>query len=114
MDNCLFCKMVQGDIPVSKVYEDAHTLAFHDIAPQAPVHVLVIPKRHLDGLNDQPEDAGAVFGHLMRAVKEVAALTGVSQSGYRLISNCGPDACQSVQHLHFHVLGGKQLPEKMS
>ena len=113
MSSCLFCKIVAGEIPAKKVYEDDLVLAFYDIAPQAPVHVLVIPKTHIpcmDGVN--AENAGTVT-HLLGKIPEIAASLGLS-GGYRVISNCGAHACQSVPHLHFHILGGAQLSERMA
>ena len=111
MDDCLFCRIVRGEIPSDKVYEDENVLAFRDIAPMAPVHVLIIPKRHAD-------DAAALTGEtaaaLARAIGAVAQKAGVSETGYRLISNVGEDGCQSVKHMHIHMLGGRKLPEKMA
>ena len=103
-DDCLFCKIIAGIIPCKKVYEDDDVLAFDDIAPMMPVHTLVIPKKHFDNLSDDvpPE----VLGKLFAAVAKAAEIKGVAESGYRIVSNCGPDARQSVQHLHVHVLGG--------
>lgn len=114
MDDCIFCKIARGEIPSSKVYEDEHVLAFRDINPLAPKHVVIIPKRHvgslneLDGLSDEEQLA------LLRACKKVAALEGIDQSGYRVASNCGDDAGQTVPHLHLHVLGGGKLSVNMA
>lgn len=112
MDNCLFCKIIKGDIPSAKVYEDDKTYAFRDIAPMAPTHVLVVPKAHVTGMSGIDEADDAALAACLRAVKKVAELEGLT-GGFRTISNCGADACQTVPHLHFHVLGGKQLSEKM-
>ncbi len=112
MDNCLFCKIIKGDIPSTKVYEDDKTYAFRDINPAAPTHVLVIPKQHVSGMSAVDELDDASLAACLRAVKKVAGLEGLT-GGFRTVSNCGDDACQSVPHLHFHVLGGKQLSEKM-
>ena len=112
MDNCLFCKIIRGDIPSAKVYEDEMTYAFRDIAPMAPTHVLVVPKAHVTGMSAVDELDDATLAACLRAVKKVAELEGLT-GGFRTISNCGSDACQSVPHLHFHVLGGKKLSEKM-
>lgn len=109
---CIFCKIVSGEIPSNKVYEDDKILAFRDINPQAPTHILVIPKEHISSLNDVTEDNVSVVAHIFTTIPKIAAEEGLT-NGYRLISNCGPDACQSVQHLHFHILGGAQLSEKM-
>jgi len=112
MDNCLFCKIVKGDIPSTKVYEDDKTYAFRDIAPMAPTHVLVVPKAHVTGMSGIDEADDATLAACLRAVKKVAELEKL-EGGFRTISNCGPDACQTVNHLHFHVLGGKKLSEKL-
>ncbi len=114
MDNCIFCKIACGDIPSSKVYEDEHCLAFHDLHPQAKVHVLVIPKVHADGLQDADALTDEHIAACLRAAHKVAALTGIAGTGYRLVSNVGEHGCQSVKHLHFHILGGQQLPDRMS
>ena len=112
MENCLFCKIVKGDIPSTKVYEDELVLAFRDIAPQAPTHVLVIPKTHIGSAAEINADNAALVAHCL----EVAAIVAKQENltgGFRLVSNCGPDAGQTVNHLHFHVLGGKELGLKM-
>lgn len=110
--DCLFCKIASGVIPSSKVYEDEIMLAFRDINPQAPVHVLIIPKTHIASLDEVSGDNSNIVARIFERIPEIARLSGI-KNGYRLISNCGPDACQSVKHLHFHILGGKQLPENM-
>lgn len=113
MENCLFCKIVKGEIPSSKVYEDDRILAFRDIQPQAPVHILVIPKAHIpsaDGINE--ENAGVV-AHIFTKIPQIAAEQGL-ENGYRIVSNCGDDAGQTVKHLHFHILGGKTLALEMA
>jgi len=113
MDNCLFCKIIKGEIPSSKVYENDDVYAFRDINPQAPVHILLIPKVHVGSLNE----IGSLSDHqllaCLQAIPVIASQEGLS-GGYRVISNCGPDACQSVQHLHFHILGGAPMSEKMA
>lgn len=109
---CLFCKIAAGEIPSNKVYEDDTILAFRDINPQAPVHVLVIPKMHIPSLDGITPENSAVVTHIFESIPQIAKEAGIT-NGYRLISNCGPDACQSVPHLHFHILGGKQLSENM-
>lgn len=113
MDTCLFCKIIGGEIPSQKVYEDEHCYAFHDIHPQAPVHVLILPKKHVSGLNDLESLSHQELSACLRAAHHIALQEGIAESGWRLLSNCGPDACQSVAHLHFHLLGGRQLSEKM-
>lgn len=113
MENCIFCKIAAGEIPANKVYEDDLVVAFHDLSPQAPVHVLVIPKAHAANLLEARALEDAVLARLMRTAADVATTLGLDKTGFRIISNCGPDACQSVEHLHIHVLGGTQLPAKM-
>ena len=114
MDGCLFCKIAAGEIPSAKVYEDEHVLAFRDIAPQAPVHVLVIPKRHVSGWYDAQGESDAALAKLVRTAATVAKLEGVVESGFRVVSNCGKDAQQSVAHLHLHVLGGREMSGEMA
>jgi histidine triad (HIT) family protein len=108
--NCIFCKIVNGEIPSDKVYEDEEILCFRDLEPQAPVHVLIVPKIHivsLDGVEENPEHK-ELLGHLMAKVTVIAAQLGLT-NGYRLICNCGHDGMQTVQHLHFHLLGGRVM-----
>lgn len=106
-EDCLFCKIVAGDIPSTKVYEDDRVLAFRDIAPQMPTHVLVIPKAHYNNVADSVSDEDLVA--VMRAVGTVADFEGITNSGFRIISNTNDDACQTVHHWHVHVLGGGQM-----
>ena len=113
MSNCLFCKIIAGDIPSTKVYEDETVLAFRDINPQAPTHVLVIPKVHIASAGEIRAENSAVVAHCLEVAAEVARLEGLT-GGFRLVSNCGPDAGQTVNHLHFHVLGGKELSLEMA
>lgn len=107
--DCIFCKIIAGDIPSNKVYEDDKILAFHDINPEAPVHVLVIPKVHIPSMDAVTEENSAVVAYIFEKIPAIAKTAGIT-NGYRVISNCGPDAAQSVPHLHFHILGGKELP----
>ncbi|MGY6214864.1 histidine triad nucleotide-binding protein [Methylolobus aquaticus] len=109
MSECLFCKMVAGEIAPDIVYETSEVLAFRDIHPQAPVHILVIPKRHIATLDDLPDDQPALAAELLAAARRVAAQSGVAESGYRTVINCRSDAGQAVYHLHLHVLGGRRL-----
>jgi len=109
--DCLFCKIIAGDIPCDKVYEDEKVLAFRDINPQAPVHVLIIPKKHMDNILECDGETAAA---LVSAIQKVAQIENVDKSGFRIISNCGKDGAQSVYHLHIHLLGGKALTEKMA
>jgi len=113
MTNCLFCKIIAGDIPSTKVYEDDQILAFRDIAPQAPTHILVVPKNHIADCNGITEENGAVVAHIFAVIPRIAEAEGLV-NGYRVVSNCGADAGQTVQHLHFHILGGKQLALEMA
>ena len=112
MENCLFCKIVAGTIPSTKVYEDDSILAFRDINPQAPVHVLVIPKVHIQDTNGVTAENSAAVAHIFEVIPQIAKAEGL-ENGYRVVSNCGADGCQSVLHLHFHILGGKKLSEQM-
>ena len=113
MENCLFCRIIKGEIPSQKVYEDEHCYAFGDINPQAAVHVLILPKKHVGSLNGLECLNDGELSACLRAAHHIAREEGIQQSGYRLVSNCGPDACQSVEHLHFHLLGGRKLSEEM-
>ncbi len=114
MDSCLFCKIIKGDIPSKKVYEDEYAFAFHDINPQAPIHVLVVSKTHVKDVSEGNSLKDTELAGIIRVCGRVAALTGIDQSGFRIVSNCGHDGCQSIPHLHFHVLGGRQLTENMA
>lgn len=106
-EGCLFCRIVAGEIPCTKVHEDDHTLAFRDINPQAPTHVLVIPKAHVGNIASIPP--GEVLGQVFAAAAAVARQEGIAETGYRLVFNVGADAGETVPHLHLHVLGGRQL-----
>lgn len=108
MDNCLFCKIIKGEIPSNKVYEDDEILAFKDINPVAPVHILVIPKKHISCAKDiEPEDE-ALIGRMFTAINKIAEDLKL-ENGFRIVNNCGEDGGQEVMHLHFHLLGGKKL-----
>ena len=111
--NCLFCKIIAGDIPSTKVYEDETVYAFRDIAPQAPTHILVVPKAHIDSVAAITAENSAVVAHIFEVIPQIAAAEGLA-NGFRVVSNCGDDGCQSVKHLHFHILGGQKLSEKMA
>ncbi len=113
MSNCLFCKIIAGDIPSTKVYEDETILAFRDINPQAPTHVLVVPKAHIADCNDVTAENSAVIAHIFEVIPQIAKAEGLA-NGYRVVSNCGSDAGQTVQHLHFHILGGKAMSLEMA
>ena len=113
MENCLFCKIVRGDIPSTKVYEDEKVLAFRDIAPMAPTHILVIPKEHIGSVAEVTAENAQIVAHIFTVIPAIAKAEGL-EGGYRVVSNCGPDAGQTVHHLHFHILGGKQLSTEMA
>ncbi len=113
MQDCLFCKIAAGNIPSDKVYEDEHILCFRDIAPQAPVHLLIIPKIHIGSADEITTENSTVIAHIFATIPQIAKTAGLT-NGYRVINNCGADACQSVKHLHFHIIGGTQLPERMA
>jgi histidine triad (HIT) family protein len=108
MTNCLFCRIVNGEIPSKKVYEDAHTYAFEDISPQAPTHVLIVPKKHIAGLKEASADDAALIGHCHLAAAKIARERSI-EDGYRTVLNVGPKAGQSVFHMHVHLLGGRSL-----
>ena len=112
MSDCLFCKIIAGEIPSAKVYEDENLYAFKDINPQAPVHILVVPKAHIASADEINAQNSAVVARIFEKIPEIAREAGLT-NGYRIISNCGDDACQSVKHLHFHILGGAQLADRM-
>ena len=111
MSDCLFCKIIAGEIPGNKVYEDDRVFAFRDINPQAPTHVLIVPKKHMANILECDAETSAA---LTDAIRKVAEIEGVTEKGFRVVSNCGHDGCQSVNHLHVHLLGGEQLTEKMA
>ena len=112
MSDCLFCKIVAGDIPSTKVYEDEYVFAFRDIAPQAPVHILVIPKEHIASVGEINETNSRLAAKCLEAAAKIAVQEKLDV-GFRVISNCGDDAGQTVHHLHFHILAGKSLGEKL-
>ena len=112
--NCLFCRIAERQIPSAIVYEDAEVVAFKDIAPQVPVHVVLVPKSHCAGLADLTPELAPVVGRIALVAKDLAAQLGIAASGYRLVANCGPDAGQTVQHLHFHLLGGAPMGGRMA
>lgn len=109
MSDCLFCKILDGEIPCDKVYENEYVIAFRDVNPQAPTHVLVIPREHISTVNDLTDDNKNIVGEMMLAAQQVAKLEGIDESGYRLIMNCNEGAGQTVFHIHLHVLGGRAL-----
>ena len=113
MENCLFCKIVAGVIPSTKVYEDETVLAFRDINPMAPTHILVIPKCHIGSVAEITTENSGVVAHIFEVIPTIAAAEGL-ENGYRVVSNCGNDAGQTVHHLHFHILGGRELTLEMA
>ena len=113
MNDCLFCKILAGDIPSAKVYEDELVYAFRDIAPQAPTHILVIPKQHVASADEISADTASLVAAVFTAIPKIAAAEGLDK-GYRVVTNVGEHGCQSVKHLHFHILGGRQLSDQMS
>ena len=113
MSDCLFCRIIAGEIPSSCVYEDENVFAFRDINPQAPVHVLVIPKEHIESVDALNADNIGCAANCLAAIPGIAKAEGLA-GGYRVISNCGGDAGQTVKHLHFHVIGGRRLDDKMA
>ncbi len=112
MADCVFCSIVDGTIPSKKVYEDGRMVAFYDLEPQAPVHVLAVPKQHIACADEVNSDNCAEIGHIFEKLPEIAASLGL-KDGYRVVTNCGRHGCQSVKHIHFHILGGKQLGGQM-
>jgi histidine triad (HIT) family protein len=113
-DDCIFCKIVNGTIPCSKVYEDDHVMAFDDIHPMAPVHVIVIPKRHIPTLLDVKAEGMNAAGALITAAQEVARIKGIDKRGFRAVINCNKEGGQVIFHLHMHVLGGKKLKDELA
>jgi len=113
MADCLFCKIIAGEIPSAKVYEDEFCYAFRDIAPQAPVHILVVSKEHVQNVQEAAALPDAALAALIRAIGEIARQEKL-ENGFRVVTNCGKDACQSVSHLHFHILGGRQMSDQMA
>lgn len=111
--DCIFCKIAAGQIPSTKVYEDEKVLAFKDINPLAPVHILVIPKTHIESAAEITADNSAVVAHIFEVIAKIAKEQGIDKDGFRVVSNCGENGCQSVKHLHFHILGGKKLDVAM-
>jgi histidine triad (HIT) family protein len=112
--DCIFCKIIRGELPSTVAYEDDDILAFSEIKPQAPVHLLVIPKKHLSGMNEITSENAEIVAKIFAKIPEIAQKSGIEKSGFRVVSNCGNDACQSVKHLHFHLLGGTKLSEKIN
>ncbi len=108
-ENCIFCKIIKKQIPCEVLYEDDTVIGFKDISPQAPIQVIIIPKEHIDDLNCMQEDNSAIIGHIFMVAKKIAKSLGIAESGYRVVNNCGEQGGQTVQHIHFHLLGGRML-----
>lgn len=108
--SCIFCKIVNGEIPSSKVYEDEKVLAFNDINPVAPYHILVIPKAHYESIIDIKDEDMEIIAHMHSVINKIAKEKGIDKTGFRIINNCGDDGGQEVKHIHYHILGGKKLP----
>ena len=113
MEDCLFCKIIKGEIPSTKVYEDDEILAFNDINPAAPIHILVIPKKHIASLAHMEKEDEAIVGKIYGVINKIAEEKGFKESGYRVVVNCGKDAGQEVMHLHFHILAGAKFGDKI-
>ena len=113
MSDCIFCKIIAGEIPSTKVYEDELCYAFRDINPMAPTHILVVPKAHVQDVNGINRENSGIVSHIFEVIPMLAAQEGLT-GGYRVVSNCGPDAGQTVPHLHFHILGGRELSLEMA
>ena len=113
MEDCLFCKIIKGEIPSTKVYEDEEILAFNDINPAAPIHILVIPKKHITSLAHMEKEDEALVGRIYSVINKIAKQEGVDEKGFRVVVNCKEDGGQEVPHLHFHIIGGKKLGVKI-
>lgn len=109
MSNCIFCKIVNKEIPSDIIYEDDKIMAFKDVNPQSPAHVLVIPKEHIESSNDIDNENSQLIGHIFVTISKLAKELGISQDGYRIVNNCGEDGGQTVSHIHFHILGGRKF-----
>lgn len=107
--SCIFCKIVNGEIPSKKIYEDDKVLAFHDISPEAPVHFLVIPKEHIKSVNELTEKNSDIISHIFLVINKLVRELNIDETGYRIVNNCGKDGGQTVDHMHFHVLGQRDL-----
>ncbi|HAS90730.1 MAG TPA: histidine triad nucleotide-binding protein [Sedimentibacter sp.] len=112
--DCIFCKIANKEIPSQFVFENEYVVAFRDLAPQAPVHILAVPKIHITSMNEITKENSHIVAEIFEAINKITESEGIRDSGYRVISNCGRDGCQSVQHLHFHILGGKKLSESLA
>lgn len=111
---CIFCKIANKEIPSEFIFENEYLVAFKDLAPQAPVHILAVPKIHITSINEITKENSHIIAEIFEAIQKITESQGIKDTGYRVIANCGDDGCQSVQHLHFHILGGKKLSETLS
>lgn len=109
MGECIFCKIMAGEIPSKKIYEDDKILAFYDISPAAPIHFLVIPKAHISSANELTEENAEIVSHIFIIINKIVKELGIADSGYRIVNNCGADGGQTVNHIHFHILGAREL-----
>ena len=109
MGDCIFCKIITGEIPSKKIYEDDKVLAFYDISPEAPVHFLVVPKEHIVSANEIDEENCSIVSHIFLVINKIVRELNIDESGYRVVNNCGVDGGQTVNHIHFHVLGAREL-----
>jgi histidine triad (HIT) family protein len=107
--DCIFCKIANGEIPSKKIYEDEKVIAFHDISPEAPIHFLVIPKEHIQSVNEISEENANIISHIFLVINKLVRELNIEKTGYRVVNNCGKDGGQSVNHIHFHVLGQREL-----
>ena len=112
-ENCIFCKIIKGEVPSEKVYEDDKLLAFKDIQPAAPIHILVIPKKHIENLLEIKDEESEIISHIYKVINKIAKDMNIDQDGFRVIVNCGKNAGQEVMHLHFHLLAGRKLGPKI-
>ena len=109
--SCVFCSIVSGEIPSQTLHQDEEVIAFRDINPQAPTHILIVPRKHITSLNEIDDEA--LIGHMVSVARKLAQAEGIAEKGYRLVVNCGPEGAQAVPHLHMHLLGGRQLSDEM-
>lgn len=113
MDNCVFCKIIKKEIPSKIVYEDERVIAFNDVKPAAPIHILVVPKAHIETLLEVSDKEGDIISYIYKIINKIAQDNGFAQNGFRVIANCGKDSGQEVMHIHFHVLAGRKLGDKI-
>ena len=109
MEDCIFCKIIKGEIPSKKIYEDEKVYAFYDISPEGPVHFLVIPKDHIESVNSLNEGNSSIISHIFLVINKLVSELGIAEKGYRIVNNTGEDGGQTVHHMHFHVIGGRSL-----